>query len=209
MVPVTVVPNGVDVNHFSPNGTSLSSDCPEIVFVGDLRYRPNSDGVAWFCREVLPLIRSLLPNLVFTVVGRAEGMRRALARYAGVTVTGWVPDTRPYVRRATVSVVPLRSGSGTRFKILEGLAMGAAVVSTTAGQEGLEVESGRHLLIADTQADFASAVMRLVGDSGERRRLGMAGRQLVEARYGWPRISQELEGVYQAVTRQPAQDPES
>jgi glycosyltransferase involved in cell wall biosynthesis len=207
--PVTVIPNGVDLDHFSPDGTNPSSDYPEIVFVGDLRYRPNRDGVDWFCREVWPLIRTQLPNLVLTVVGRADGVTRTLVRYPGVTVTDWVPDTRPYVRRATVSVVPLRSGSGTRFKILEGLAMGAAIVSTTAGQEGLHVESGRHLLTADTPADFAAAVIRLVRDPGQRRQLGRAGRQLVEEHYGWPRISQELEGVYRAVTRRPSKAPAS
>jgi glycosyltransferase involved in cell wall biosynthesis len=205
MVPVSVVPNGVDLDHFSPDGMTPASDNAEVVFVGDLRYRPNSDGVDWFCREVWPLIRRQLPNLRFTVVGRADRMMRALARYPGVTVTDWVPDTRPYVHRATVSVVPLRSGSGTRFKILEGLAMGAAMVSTTAGQEGLDVISGRDLLTADMPTDFANSVIRLLKDPAERGRLGSAGRRFVEAHYGWPRISEELERVYQAVARRCAQ----
>jgi glycosyltransferase involved in cell wall biosynthesis len=127
-----------------------------------------------------------LPEIRFWVVGRDPGPRlAALARDPRVTLTGAVEDVRPYLARATVVIVPMRLGSGTRIKIMEALAMGKAVVSTRAGAEGLRVVPGRYLVVADDPAAFAAEVVRLARDPAERQRLGREGRALVEAEYDW------------------------
>jgi sugar transferase (PEP-CTERM/EpsH1 system associated) len=193
----TVVPNGVDLQHYSPS----ASDDPEqasAVFVGKMDYRPNVDAVRWFCAEVLPRVRAAVPHFVFTIVGpRPTSAVRELARLPGVRVTGRVADTRPYVRDAAVAVVPIRAGSGTRLKILEALAMGRAVVSTTLGCEGLDTVDGAHLVVADSPRDFADQVIRLLRHGGERARLGRAGRRLMEERYGWAAAVTRLGAVYE------------
>jgi glycosyltransferase involved in cell wall biosynthesis len=118
---------------------------------------------------------------------------RRLGEQAGVRVTGTVDDVRPHVADAAVCVVPLRVGGGTRLKIFEALAMEKAVVSTSIGAEGLPVRSGEHAVIADDPAEFARAVVRLLQRPDERRRLGVAGRQLVEEQYSWPEVARRFE----------------
>jgi glycosyltransferase involved in cell wall biosynthesis len=116
-------------------------------------------------------------------------------------VTGFVPDVRPYISEASVYIVPLRSGSGTRLKILEALAMGKAVVSTTIGAAGLAVTHGRHLLLADDPAEFAAAVGSLLKEPARRQALGEAGRQLVETTYDWQAIAADLDRTYRQTVR--------
>ena len=207
-LPVTVVPNGVDLAHFRPIPPAATDT--GVVFVGKMDYRPNVRAAVWFCTEILPAIRRERPDCPVTIVGaQPTAAVRALERLPGVTVTGAVPDTRPYVSRAAVTVVPIRAGSGTRLKILEALALGRAVVSTTAGCEGLNVVDGEQLLVADEPDLFARHVVRLLGDVAERERLGAAGRRLVEARYGWDAAVATVERVYAAVTRTSASPPEA
>jgi len=135
-----------------------------------------------------------VPDVSLTVVGRSPRARlRAAARAADVRVTGTVADVRPHVAEAAVFVVPLRVGGGTRLKIFEALSMGKAVVSTTVGAEGLPLVPGEHYLRADEPADFARAVVALLRDPARRRRLGAAGRDLVEARYGWAMVTRAFE----------------
>jgi polysaccharide biosynthesis protein PslH len=180
-LPVGVVGNGVDTNYFRPDGDLDIDGC--LLFVASYGYPPNVDAAHFFCTEILPIIRSRLPEVTFWVVGRDAPAD--LGCYPGVKVMSDVPDVRPYLEQASVVVVPLRAGSGTRIKILEALAMGKAVVSTTLGAEGLEVEHGKHLLLADKPADFAQAVIDLVRDRPRRAALGQDGRVLVENRYSW------------------------
>lgn len=195
---VTVAPNGVDLEYFAPAPTRRPTR-PEAVFVGKMDYRPNVDGVLWLCREVLPRIRRVEPEFRLTIVGaNPVGEVVALDGSDGVRVTGRVPDTRPYLRGAAVAVVPLRAGSGTRLKILEAFALGCAVVSTAIGCEGIDVEPGRHLLVADDAADFARAVTGLLRNAEDRERLGREARRLVEARYGWPTTISIVERVLEA-----------
>ncbi len=205
-LPVTVVPNGVDLAHFRAVPTAETDT--GVVFVGKMDYRPNVRAAVWFCEEILPMIRRTRPECAVTIVGaHPTPAVRALERIPGVTVTGAVGDTRPYVSRAAVTVVPIRAGSGTRLKILEALALGRAVVSTTAGCEGIDVVDGEHLLIADEPGRFARQVDRLLGDVAERARLGAAGRRLVEAKYGWDAAVATVERVYRAVARTTATRP--
>lgn len=205
-VPTTVVPNGVDLDRVRPPGSQPTP--PErsgAVFVGKMDYRPNVDAVEWFVGEVLPRIRIELPEFELTVVGAPVAPAvRALGRSPWVRVTGPVADPLPFLHRAAVAVVPVRARSGSRLKVLEALAAGTPVVSTPAGAEGLDVTDGEHLLLAEDPAAFAAAVVRLSRDGGQRRRLTTAGRQRVEARYGWGPAVEALRAVHERVVAEPS-----
>ncbi|MGZ4316388.1 MAG: glycosyltransferase [Gaiellaceae bacterium] len=197
---IDVVPNGVDLGRFRPSDRPEAEREPSAVFVGKMDYRPNVDAVRWFCTEVLPLVREAVPGFTFTICG-AQPHRTVLdlGRLQGVSVTGRVPDTRPFVDGAAVVAAPIRAGSGTRLKILEALAMGRPVVTTPLGVEGLELDDGVHVLIANEARDFADCVVRLLRDPSEREKLSREGRQRVEQRYGWPVAIAKLESVYAAL----------
>jgi glycosyltransferase involved in cell wall biosynthesis len=163
-----------------------------------MNYRPNSDGVLWFHRTILPLIRQQVPEVRLYVVGWDPPPQiTALNADPHVTVTGFVEDVRPYLANSAVVLVPIRFGSGTRLKILDAWAMGKAVVSTHLGAAGLEAIHGENILQADEPEPFAQWVVGLLADAGQRARLGQAGRRLVEARYAWSIISKELEAAYE------------
>ncbi len=195
---VTVIPNGVDVNHFTPD--SESEDAAHLVYIGSMDWYPNEDAVSFFADEVLPIIRESVQNVKFTIVGGnpSENVQR-LADRDGIVVTGRVPEIRPYFSAASVFVVPLRIGSGTRLKILEALAMGKAVVSTTVGAEGLALKNGEEIMIADEPNHFAEAVIRLLTDPALRKEVGINGRLRVEQDYDWCNIGRELLTVYESV----------
>jgi len=161
-----------------------------------MKYRPNVDAALYFVRQVLPQILAVRPALVFYIVGGEPPAEVRELAGPHVVVTGTVADVRPYVRNAAVFVVPLRMGGGTRLKVLEGLSMRKAMVSTTLGCEGIDVEDRRHLLIADTPAAFASAVLRLLQEPALGEALAEAGRDLVDRRYRWERVVGELEAFY-------------
>ena len=189
---VVVVPNGVDHQAFLPVEDARDAE-PRVVFTGAMGYYPNVDAVRFFARHCWPLIRARIPTATWQIVGRnplPEVLQ--LAGLPGVTVTGEVPDTRPYLASASVALAPLRIGSGTRLKILEAFAMQKAVVSTSIGCEGLAVENGWHLLIEDEPAAFAEAVIMLLKQPEQRRALGHAGRALVETMYSWEACGQQL-----------------
>ncbi|MFQ6059008.1 MAG: glycosyltransferase [Anaerolineae bacterium] len=193
---ISVVPNGVDTDYYRPP-YPLSPDPYSLVFTGKMDFRPNVDAVLWFCQEILPLIGRERPAVRFTIVGRDPHPRvLALARDHRVTVTGYVEDVRPYIARAAVYVVPLRMGGGTRLKVLEAMAMGQAIVSTTLGCEGVDLTPGREAVLADTAPAFARQVVALLDDEERRRALGERARRLVEARYDWRAIVPKLEAVY-------------
>jgi len=197
---VSVIPNGVDVDGFAPDGVgTIPSN--RLVFVGRMDYHANVDGVRWFCAEVLPLVQAKRPDVVFQIVGGhpTEEVKR-LTRPGRVDVTGFVEDVRPFLQAAAVVVVPLRVGGGTRLKILEAMAMGKAVVSTAVGAEGIAAVSGQDILMADRPREFADDILRLLENPDLRRRMGMAGRRLVEAHYKWECIAQRLERVYEECT---------
>jgi sugar transferase (PEP-CTERM/EpsH1 system associated) len=207
--PAVVVPNGVDLDYFRPSSAALVPD--HLVFTGLLSYRPNADAVIWFVNEILPLIRRVRPAVVFTVAGASAPPEVLRLAGANVAITGRVPDVRPYVLPASVAVVPLRMGSGTRLKVLEGLAMGKAVVSTSVGCEGIAVRDGEHLLVADQPEQFARRVLELLDDPRRRSILGTAGRALVERDYSWESVSERLERFYveqlSARVHEPIQSP--
>ena len=190
--PIDWIATGVDTEYFSP---SANQERPaHLVFSGSMDWHPNEDAVRYFIGEILPLIRADIPGATFSVVGRNPSAElRAISAAAGVEVTGTLDDIRPAMAQASVCVVPLRAGSGTRLKIFEALAMGKAVVSTTLGAEGLAMESGRHFVAADGSRPFADAVVALLRDDHRRRRIAAAGRALVEARYSWAQVALPFE----------------
>ncbi len=192
---IEIIPNGVDITHYLPDFTSEAP--AHLIYIGSMDWYPNEDAVAFFTDEVFPLIQEKVSNVTFSIVGGNPSARvRKLAEKEGIVVTGRVPEIKPYFAEATVFVVPLRIGSGTRLKILEALAMGKAIVSTTVGAEGLDLRNREEIFIADEPTAFADAVTRLLMDSELRRRIGENGRARVEQDYDWQRIGEKLHGVY-------------
>lgn len=178
---MAIIPNCVDLTDYPMQERSCLPK--RLIFIGSLGYQANYDAVMWFLGEIYPQVRKAFPEVEILLTGDPAG--RSIPSAEGVTQTGLVEDIRPLVRSAAVSVVPLRVGGGTRLKILESLALGTPVVSTSKGAEGLEVANGRHLLIADDPSAFAGAINRLLGDSDLQGRLGEAGRLLVSRKYDW------------------------
>lgn len=198
----TVVPNGVDMDYYTaPVAPLASGEAPgvqDLVFTAKMDFRPNVDAVLWFARDVLPLIRRESPETRFWAVGKSPHPRLApLADEPGVVLTGWVEDVRPYIAGAGVYVVPLRIGGGTRLKVLEAMAMGKAIVSTTLGCEGFELVPDQELVIADDPAEFAAAVLALLRSPERRDRLGRAARRFAGSRYDWRMVVPRLERLYE------------
>ena len=198
-IPAFVIPNGVDTTYFTPK---LASEEPgSLVFTGAMNYAPNADGILHFIDSVFPLICARVPGSVLYVVGGSPPPE--LKRRAGphIVVTGHVEDVRPYVWQASVYVVPLRSGGGTRLKILEALAMGKAIVTTSIGCEGLDVCEKESVLLADEPVEFADAVVGLLRDIARRRMLGSNGLALAREKYDWTVVGESLEEAYRSLHR--------
>ncbi len=191
---VEVVDNGVDLEFFDDDSEPADTAAPILVFTGSMDWRPNQDCVEYFVNDILPLVQAEWPDVQTVFVGRNPPPKIAdLGRLDGVTITGTVNDVRPHIRDAAVYIVPLRIGGGSRLKILEALAMRKPVVSTGIGAEGLDVTDGRELLLADTPQQFARQINLLLSDRRQARKLGEAGRKLVEQRYGWDALATKLE----------------
>ena len=171
---------------------------PHILHLGTMFWPPNADGVLWFAREVYPRIRARLPQVRFSVVGAdpPPEVRALSAADASIIVTGYVAEAQPIIQKSSVLVVPLRAGGGMRVKILNALAQGLPVVTTTIGCEGIAVVPGRDLLVADTPEAFAQAVLRILTDDGLARALAANGRRLVEQKYDYRVVCQKLEAIY-------------
>ncbi len=220
--PLIVAPNGADTAYYSPARIPRERPRFDVIFSGTLDYRPNIDAVVWFVTEVWPIVtrrpadrRGRTPRLALIGRNPPQEVTR-LVFNQGVTVTGSVADDRPYFAGATVYALPMRYGGGSRLKLLNALAMGCAVVSTTAGAEGVAVRHEQHLLIADSAADFAAAITRLLGDAELCERLGAAGQDFVREEYDWAGIADRLRQGYdtafalrqQTVSVSPAEHPD-
>jgi len=201
---VTVSPVGVDCTHFRPETPAPAPEV-DLAFVGHFEHPPNPDAAAFLVREVLPRLgRPVRVRIIGQGVTPAVA---ALAQPGVVEVAGAVPDVRPHLARAAVVVAPVRFGTGMRGKVLEALAMGRPVVTTSVGAEGLGATSGQQLLIADGAAEFAGAVRSLLDDPARAVRLGAAGRAFVEARFDWDAIAAAHDALYHDVLRDPGTPP--
>jgi hypothetical protein len=187
-------PNGVDAEYFAPGDTPYDPNA--ICFTGRMDYYPNQQAMIEFCRNILPRIRARRPGVTVRIVGAAPPLAiRRLGDLPGVTVTGTVPDVRPYVRTSAVSVAPLTIARGTQNKILEAMAMGVPVVASPAAAGGVDAVSGRHLLVAALPDEFAAAVLRVMESPEERRRLAEAGRARVMSHHNWSRAMSILDDL--------------
>jgi polysaccharide biosynthesis protein PslH len=193
---IHLVRNGVDLERFPFVATAARGG--DIVFVGNLGYFPNIDAASWFAEEVMPLVNERLPKARLKLVGArpATRLRRLAARLPQVDLIGQVPEVHSYLASAAVAVVPLRSGSGQQLKVLEAMAAGTPVVSTSLSAAGLDAVDGEHLLIADNAATMADAVLRLMSDPALCARLVRSARVLVERDHTWDRSAQDLERLW-------------
>jgi sugar transferase (PEP-CTERM/EpsH1 system associated) len=200
---VHVIANGVDAGHFFPTEMAVGQQSAtrsgfrtSLLFVGSMDYSPNIDAVTWFSRTAWPEIAKNHPDMQFTIVGRDPAPEvRALASDR-IHVTGTVDDVRPFYASAVAVVVPIRSGSGTRLKILESMAAGVPVVSTRLGAEGIDVEHDVHILLADNSPDIAAAVHMVASSAETRVRLSQAARALVRRVYDWSLIGEQLYEIH-------------
>lgn len=189
-------PNGVDADYFSP--TDEPYDADTISFIGRMDYYPNQECMARFCKEVWPLLKSRRPQMKLLIVGADPSPEmRALGDLPGVTVTGSVPDVRPYIRSSALMVAPLAIARGTQNKILEAMAMGVPVVTSRVAAGGVDAEAEAHLLVADSASDITQAILRIAENPEERRRLAVAGRQRMLSHHAWPRSMQRLDAIIQ------------
>jgi glycosyltransferase involved in cell wall biosynthesis len=195
---VEVIPNGVDLAYFKPNPQLAGKESrPTILFCGAMDYNPNVDGLRWYFEKMHAQIAAAIPDLQMWVVGKDPVPEvKAFGKIKNVTVTGGVPDVRPYYQRAWLQVVPIRIGGGTRLKIVESLAMGTPVVSTTMGAQGLDLQHGHDALLADSEADFVAETIRGLRDAGLREKLVREGQTTVAARLSWDGLSARLRKIY-------------
>lgn len=197
---IEIIPNGVDTQANQPD-LNIKPQPYSLIYTGAVTYNANYDAVAYFIREVLPLVRQRIPEAQFTVTGKTGDVDiNNLAAQPGVSFSGYLPSVAAAVQNSWALVAPLRVGGGTRLKILEAMALGTPVISTSKGVEGLEVEADQHVLLADTAEAFADAVCRLLGDEALRTRLATAGRALVEAKYDWAIMGRQLADLITEIT---------
>lgn len=196
-LPVEIIPNGVDLNKFSPVGHQ--TDTPTLLFTGNYAYGPNLDAALCLVEDIFPIVKRAIPEAQLLVVGTNPPERLRNVDAPGVHVTGRVPDLRPYFEDAMVYLSPLRLGAGIKNKILEALAMQTAVVATPLSCDGINVSDGVEVLLADTPAALAKAAIRLLQDSSLRHSLAHNGRKLVETRYSWQQVANAYENLYYAV----------
>lgn len=192
-LPIFVVPNAVDTDSYRPDESSSSQAL--LLFQGGMDWYPNRDAVEFFAQSILPLVRAEFPSIGFIVAGRNPPVHfvEEHGTKHGIEFTGTVPDMRPYLSAATVVVVPLRFGSGTRIKILEACAAGKPVVSTNVGAEGLDLEADKDIILADDPIEFARSVITLLRDRPRRNAIARSARAVVVNRYSHPALKRNLD----------------
>ncbi len=192
-LPTVVVTNGVDTDYFKRPQTERARHTA--VFVGATHYFPNEDGVLFFIKDIFPEIRRKIPDFHFTIVG--GNPPPSILEYASdnITVTGFVDDVRPYIWEGSVFVVPLRMGGGTRFKVVEALASGTPVVSTSLGAEGIPVTDDREVFLADSPEDFAEAVIRALNEPSKADEMINTGLSFVREHFDWKVVGKTMENA--------------
>jgi len=200
-------PNGVDADFFCPDPkTGGAYDNDTVSFIGRMDYYPNQECMQRFCKEVWPILRRERGTMKLLIVGADPSPQiKALGALPGVTVTGSVPDVRPYIRGSAVMVAPLAIARGTQNKILEAMAMGVPVVTSSAAAGGVDAEAEKHFLVADSAEQTAAAILRIVASRDEHDRLAKAGRERMLSHHAWPRSMQRLDGIIERCVRNFAQ----
>ncbi|MCK9686361.1 TIGR03087 family PEP-CTERM/XrtA system glycosyltransferase [Scleromatobacter humisilvae] len=187
-------PNGVDAGYFKPSEEPYDADT--ISFIGRMDYYPNQEGMARFCSQTWPLLKARRPALKLLIVGADPSPEmRKLGELPGVTVTGSVPDVRPFILGSALMVAPLNIARGTQNKILEAMAMGVPVVTSTIAAGGVDAQAPDHFLVADTPAETCAAILRVLETPDERRRLSVAGRERMLSHHSWPHSMQRLDRI--------------
>ncbi len=204
------VATGVDIDYFRPS-SDITPEKHNIVFTGSMDWLPNEDAMQYFIREVLPLVRKEIPDVTLTVVGRNPyaSLVELSKTDQSIVVTGRVDDVRPYIERASIYVVPIRIGGGTRLKIYEAMSMGKPVVSTTVGAEGLPVTNNQELVLADSATEFAAALIRLFRDGDWAAELGGRAAKLVREKFGWRGVAESFAALCAEVARSPQKGTKS
>jgi glycosyltransferase involved in cell wall biosynthesis len=199
---IGIVPHGVDVEHFSYSDPEEGEQI--VVFVGNYLHYPNVDAVLYFHQEIWPKAKVLCPGLKFIVVGQAPPPEiQNLALDDSITVTGRVDDVTPYIRKGHIFICPVRLGGGFRGKILEAMAVGRPIVSTSLGAEGIPSVNGENIIIADEPEDFAAGIEKLLKDRDLYDRIRQEGRKLVEEKYSWAKGVEVLEGILEQMMKTP------
>lgn len=200
-VNAVTVPNGVDTEYFRATTSEVRPN--SIAFVGGLNWYPNRDGMEFFVDRIWPLIKREVPDANLTLIGKrsSESIERFARKNPDIHLTGMLGDIRPIVSESAVFVVPLRVGGGTRLKILDAMSLGKAIVSTSIGCEGIDVEDGENIAIADDADGFAEKVIELLKDKEERESIGGNARQSVEEKYSWTKIAPLLGDLYKNLAR--------
>jgi glycosyltransferase involved in cell wall biosynthesis len=198
-VRTAVIPNAADLEYYQPCSNDPAPDGRTVVFFGHLSYPPNVDGVNHFLRDIWPRIAKAHSKARCKIIGGQPPPSLLALAGPRVEVTGFVQDLRPHLAAAAAVVVPLRQGGGTRLKIVEAMAMGKAIVSTTLGAEGIQAVPGRDILVEDQPANFGDAVNRLLAEPDLAARIGRSARQLAVERYGWREGARALEGFYRRI----------
>ena len=193
-VPKYLIPNGVDTNYFEPFKTRPIPN--SMVFVGMMKYVPNYNGMSWFLDEIFPKILEKVPDATITIVGKNPPQSISERANENIIVTGFVEDTRPYIEKSAVYVVPLRMGGGTRLKIMEALAVKKPLVTTSIGCEGIDVVNGESVLIADTPDEFSASVIELFTKPKRAAKLTEKGYELVNDKYKWESIGLQMDKAY-------------
>ena len=197
---VSVIGTGVDVNYFADQRAVRKPH--RLVFTGSMDWLPNEDVILWFANEILPLIHHRVPDVSLAIVGRRPGRKVVQLGHSWpqILVTGRVEDVRPFLAEGAVFIVPLRIGGGTRIKVFEAMASGIPVVSTSIGAEGLQVEHGHNILLADTPAAFAEAVTRLLESPATAQRMAAAAKSLVTENNDWSIVSRQFAEICRKTT---------
>ena len=195
---IRCVPIGVDIDYFNP--VERNADSRNLLSVGTMYWPPNVDSMLYFSREIFPIIKKQVPGCTLTIAGqRPVAAIQSLSADPSISVTGYVDDVRETARDCGAFVVPLRSGSGVRVKILNAMAMGLPIVSTSIGVEGIAVKDGVHALIADSPRDFSEASIKVLQDRDLAQQLGDNGRKLVCEKYSWDAVGKQLLDIYQQI----------